>query len=78
MGEVVKGIEKPTISPLIRQEDQVSNRVFRWDAFVDVRGNPQQFSVYAPPAGPLSKKLLEGLLNPSIEHKTEWSRNLLN
>lgn len=78
MGEVVKGIEKPTISPLIRQEDQVSNRVFRWDAFVDDRGNPQQFSVYAPPAGPLSKKLLEGLLNPSIEHKTEWSRNLLN
>ena len=78
MGEIVKGIEKPIISPLIRQEDQVSNRVFRWDAFVDDKGNALQFSVYAPPAGPLNKKFLEGLLKPSIEHKREWSRSLLN
>ncbi len=78
MGEAVKGIEKPTISPLIRQEDQVSNMLFRWDAFVDDKGNPLQFSVYAPPAGPLNRKLLKGLLNPSMEHKIEWSKYLWN
>lgn len=78
MGEVVKGIEKPTITPLVREEDQVSNRLFRWDAFIDDKGNPLQFSVYDAPAGPLNGKLLEGLINPSSEHKIEWFKHLWN
>ncbi len=78
LGEALKGIQDQKISPIIRIEEQVSDRVFRWDAFVDQNGNPTQFSLYDKPAGPLPSGIMKRLLNPSSRHRIEWFEQLWN
>lgn len=77
LGETLKGIEIPSTYPLISPESQIPEKNIRWDAFYDSHGRVTQFSVYPPPAGPLSQKTIDRLLNPSARQKAEWSKFLL-
>ena len=77
MGETLKGLQDKSLHPLIKPEDQIPQMKFRWDAFTDQGGTHLQHSLYPKPAGPLDKKTLETLLNPSSKLKAAWSNLML-
>jgi len=68
LGEGMKGIDKPGFHPVWKPEDQIPGHNFRWDALVDVDGNPLQRSTH-PFAGPLAPESVKQLLSPSELHK---------
>ncbi len=77
LGETLRASEKPLHYPLIKAEDQIPEKIFRWDAFTDEKGKATQYSVYPTPAGPFTRTIIQKLLNPSATQKAEWSRSLL-
>jgi hypothetical protein len=75
LGEGMKGIDKPGFYPVWKNEDQIPGYSFRWDAVVDMDGNPLQRSTH-PSAGPLSRETVKRLLNSSELHKA-WAYKYL-
>ncbi len=75
LGEGRMGIGKPGFRPVWRAESQIPGRKFLWDALVDEKGNPLQWSSH-PSAGPLDPATVKRLLNPSLRQRAEWSKYL--
>jgi len=68
LGEGMRGIATPGFHSVWKPEGQVPGRDFRWDALVDVDGDPLQRSTH-PSAGPLAPETVKRLLSPSELHK---------
>jgi hypothetical protein len=75
LGEGRNRIGKPGFAPTWIPEKNIPDRSFRWDALVDDKGNPLQFSSH-PRSGPLDKDTVKILLNPSRRHRLLWYRHL--
>lgn len=75
LGEGLRGIEKPGFTPLSMPETKISGHNFVWDALVDEKGTPLQFSTH-PGAGPLNAATIKKLLNPSDRQKAEFYKYL--
>ncbi len=75
LGEGLRGIEKPAFTPLSMPETKIPGHSFVWDALVDEKGTPFQFSTH-PGAGPLDSATIQRLLNPSDRQKAEFYKYL--
>lgn len=75
LGEGLRGIEKPGFTPLSMPETKISGHNFVWDALVDEKGTPLQFSTH-PGAGPLNAATIKKLLSPSDRQKAEFYKYL--
>jgi hypothetical protein len=75
LGEGLRGIEKPGFTPLSMPETKVPGHSFVWDALVDEKGTPLQFSTH-PGAGPLDAATVKKLLSRSDRQKAEFYKYL--
>jgi hypothetical protein len=71
LGEGIQGIGKPGFEPLWRPETEIPGHKFVWDALVDDKGKPLQFSSH-PSAGPLDPQTVFRLLHPSEKYRAMW------
>lgn len=75
LGEGLLGMAKPAFTPLWSPQQDIPGRVVRWDALVDPKGSPLQWSTH-PGAGPLDRETMDKLLHPSARHRALWHRYL--
>lgn len=75
LGEGMQGFEKPGFKPLWRPESKIPGYSFLWNALVDEKGNPLQYSSH-PSAGPLDSQTVMKLLRPSDRHRAMWHKYL--
>jgi hypothetical protein len=75
LGDGMMGIEKPGFKPLWQPETKIPGHTFTWNALVDDKGNPLQFSSH-PSAGPLDPQTVLRLLHPSDKHQAMWHKYL--
>jgi hypothetical protein len=77
LGEGQFSIKERRFSPIWKPERQIPGHTFRWEALVDDKGAPLQFSSH-PGAGPLDAETVKRLLNPSKRHRVEWHKYLMS
>ena len=76
LGDGMRSFEKKgEFKPLLQAETKIPGLSFRWNALVDEKGNPLQYSSH-PSAGPLDAATVFRLLNPSDYHRALWYRYL--
>ncbi len=75
LGEALRGIKTPGITPIWKHEQQIPGHVFRWDAMADMEGKALQKSTH-PGAGPLDRDTIGRLMNPSSLHRVLWHKYL--
>ena len=75
LGEGLRSIEKGEFKALGPLETNILSHSFRWNAFVDEKGNALQHSSH-PSAGALDAGTVLRLLNPSAYHRALWYRYL--
>ncbi len=75
LGEGQFRIKDQRFFPIWKPENQIPGHTFRWEALVDEKGTPLQFSSH-PGAGPLAPETVKKLLSPSLRHRLLWHKYL--